>query len=509
MDSSPVVHFGPLAFDRVRQVLKRVDQAIPIGGRGAAILGKLADAGGEVVTRADLLDAAWPHLLVEERNLTVQVASLRKLIEEAAGGINPIATVARIGYRLICDTPVAIGSTITALRPSVAVLPFANLSTNPEMAFFAAGMTEDIVQALSRFRTFAVVARGALLSHQSRSEAARALDVAYVVEGSVRREGPRLLVNARLTDSGAQVIWADRFEEELGGLFDIQDRIAASVVNRVEPRITLAEIERSRRKHPENLDAYDHFIHGLAWYHGPVARNGRNDAIVYHFDRAAALDPTFPQALAYAGMAHEWQSNLNLTADHAYDFALTLDLCQRAEEIAGDDALVLSIAALVRHGFRDDGEGALALARHAVALNPHSHDVLDFAATVHMLRARPDEATEMFRHCIRLAPGSPQAAVAYSSIGFCHLSAGRYDEAVQWESRAQALQPNPDFGLASMIAALAMVGRQTEAKAELERFLTARPAATIAGLLESLPPGSRAGFAKAWSEGLHRAGLRI
>ena len=504
MEPSPVLHFGPFAFDRARKVLTCKEKLVPIGGRGAAILSVLADAGGAVVSRDALIDAVWPGLIVEERNLTVQIAALRKAMGDLPDGTDPISTVSRVGYRLICDA--ASPATIAALRPSVAVLPFANLTVEPELAFFANGITDDIIAALSRFRTFAVVARGASIGLQNRT-AAVALGVTYVLEGSVRREGRRLRVGVRLTDSDGQVLWADLFQDELGGVFDMQDHITAAVVRVAEPRISHAEVERSRRKHPENLDAYDHFIQGLAWFHGTSVPYGRNNTIVHHFDRAVALDPSFPQALAYAGMAHEWQSILDLTANQDSDFAVALDLCDRAEALAVDDALVLSIAALARHGLRDDGDGAIALAQQAVALNPHCYDVLDFAATVHMLRGRTVEASDMYAHCIRLGPGSPQATSAISSIGFCHLSAGRYAEAVTWEERAQALQPNPYFGMASLIAALAMDGRLSDAREKLSEFLAARPGATLARLLQSLPQGSRASFGSAWSEGLRRAGL--
>ena len=269
----------------------------------------------------------------------MQVATLRKAMGELPDGLDPIGTVARVGYRLICDSPRPTVRTIHALRPSVAVLPFANLTADPEMAFFADGVTEDIIAALSRFRTFAVVASGASLGFRDRAEAAAALGVAYVVEGSVRREGRRLRVGTRLTDTEGRVVWADRFEDELGGVFEMQDRIAAAVVTLAEPRIARAEIERSRRKHPENLDAYDHFVQGMALFHGPSGTPGRGDAMVHHLDRAVALDPSFPQALAYAGLAHEHQVILDPSADPSDEFASALDLCERAEAIAGDDAL--------------------------------------------------------------------------------------------------------------------------------------------------------------------------
>jgi TolB-like protein len=185
--------------------------------------------------------------------------------------LDPIRTVPRVGYRLMVD---ASRATILELRPSVAVLPFANLSGDPDFAFFADGVTEDIIAALSRFRTFAVVARGSSFGYGSRGvsavQAAAALGVRYVLEGSVRREGHRLRVAARLSDDAGTVLWADRFEEELGGVFEMQDHITAAVVHLAEPRITRAEIERSRRKQPESLDAYDHFLRGMAYYDLPT-----------------------------------------------------------------------------------------------------------------------------------------------------------------------------------------------------------------------------------------------
>jgi TolB-like protein len=269
MGSSSVVFFGPFSFDRARMVLRRDDQSVPIGGRGAALLTALVDAGGEVVTRAELLDAAWPNQTVEERNLSVQIAALRKAMGDLPDGQDPIRTVSRVGYRLLLDSPRTPIEQIQSVLPTIAVLPFANSSRDPDLAFFADGVTEDLITALSRFKTFAVIARNSSFAYKDRvadvPEVARALGVRYILEGSVRRSGDRVRVSARLTDAPRQTqIWGEAFEGALGDIFDMQDRITEAVVGLVEPHITQVEIERSRRKRPESLDAYDYFLRGIA-----------------------------------------------------------------------------------------------------------------------------------------------------------------------------------------------------------------------------------------------------
>jgi TolB-like protein len=200
---------------------------------------------------------------------------------ELPNGEDPIRTVSRVGYRLTLDGLPARSSTILALRPTVAVLPFANLSGDPELAYFADGVTEDLIAALSRFRTFAVVARNSSFAYKGRAvpgpEVARALGVRYLLEGSARRDGRRLHIAAQLSDASGALQWADCFEEELDGVFEVQDRITAEVVGHIEPQITRAELEQSRRKHPESMDAYDHFLLGSALSQWSEARPMRDE----------------------------------------------------------------------------------------------------------------------------------------------------------------------------------------------------------------------------------------
>ncbi|EYD76530.1 Adenylate cyclase [Rubellimicrobium mesophilum DSM 19309] len=463
MDRSAVARFGPFTFDRTRMVLEREGQPVPIGGRGAALLVALVDAQGHVVTRSELLDAVWPDQVVEEHNLTVQIANLRQAMGALPNGEDPVRTVSRVGYRLVLDGLSARRGTILALRPTVAVLPFVNLSGDPELGFFADGVTEDVIAALSRFRTFAVVARGASFAYKGRAgpapEVAQALGVRHVLEGSVRREGRRLRVGARLTDTEGHVRWADCFEEELDGVFEMQDRITAAVVGLVEPQITRAELERSGRKHPESMDAYDHFLLGLALSKRLSTNAALYDRMVGHLDRAVALDPSFPQAFVQASWAHQLRRMFgDATPAGTDDFALAEDLRIRALESGPDDAMVLAWSGLGAHNFQDDGEGALALIERAVELNPLSYDVLHMAATVLRQRGRPADSIRLLEGCLRLSPDAPQNAMIVESIGLCHLYEGRYAEAVDWIRRAQAAGASYDHLLINLTMAEALSG---------------------------------------------------
>jgi TolB-like protein len=512
MDRSVVVRFGPFAFDRARMVLEREGQPVPIGGRGAALLAALVDAQGQVLTRNELLDAVWHGQVVEERNLTIQISSLRKAMGDLPAGEDPIRTVSRVGYRLMLDGLAPFSSTILALRPTVAVLPFANLSGDPEFTFFVDGVTEDIIAALSRFQTFAVVARGSSFAYKGRAvpapEIAQALGVRYILDGSVRRDGRRLRIAAQLCDESGHLHWADCFEEELDGVFEIQDRITETVVSHAEPRIARAELERSRRKQSAHLDAYDHFLRGMVLFNDPNGSAAQYDRMVGDFDRAAEFDPGFPQALAYAGLVHEQRRTLAAASPPGVDdFALATELCARALARAGDDALVLAITALERHTLGDDGEAALALAERALAINPHSCRVLSTTAFILRQRGQADRAIGLYEHRLRLGPNSPQDAMAVENIGCCHLELGRFEEAVAWISRSLAMGANWDLALINLTVAHAMLGQSEEAHEALERFLRVRPGATIQGLMARLPPGVRRSEERTWPEGLRRAGL--
>jgi TolB-like protein len=229
--------------------LTRDGRTVSLGGRGAALLAALVDARGGVVGKDVLMQAAWPGAVVEEANLTVQIAALRRALGGGTDGEDWIVTVPRVGYRLLSPRN---GGTAEHGAPAVAVLPFENLSPDADQSFLADGVVEEIIMALSRFRTFAVVARNSTFVYKGRAvdirEVARELGVRYVLEGSVRRSGDRVRVAAQLIEgaSGAH-LWAEKFEGAATDIFDFQDEITRAVVGLIEPRIRKAEIERAGR----------------------------------------------------------------------------------------------------------------------------------------------------------------------------------------------------------------------------------------------------------------------
>ena len=256
MPGQPIA-FGPFLLNPDNGTLFRDGELVAIGQRGALLLGALLKSPGQVRTKAELMDAAWPGTAVEESNLSVQIASLRKLLGPAPDGGEWIATIPRVGYRFVAE-PDATADRTPAARsepviPSLAVLPFQNLSGDPEQDYFADGVVEDIITALSRFKSFAVIARNSSFVYKGRAvdvrQVAKELGVRYVLEGSVRRAGERLRITAQLVDGddGAH-LWADKFDGAVDDVFDFQDRITESVVDVVEPQIQRAEIERSRRE---------------------------------------------------------------------------------------------------------------------------------------------------------------------------------------------------------------------------------------------------------------------
>ncbi len=241
-----------------------------LGQRAVALLRLLLEHAGAPVSKDALFDAAWPGLAVEDSNLTVQIAALRRAFGEA-GGADWIETLPRRGYRYV-GPAVAMGGSPAAPapssppvlpdKPSVAVLPFVNLSGDPEQEYFADGMVEDIIAGLSRIKWLFVIARNSSFAYKGKvidvRQVARELGVRYLVQGSVRKDGRRIRVSAQMVEaeSGYQ-LWSERFDRPLDDVFALQDEIALNVVSAIEPSLRRAEVERVSRKRPDSLDAYD------------------------------------------------------------------------------------------------------------------------------------------------------------------------------------------------------------------------------------------------------------
>jgi TolB-like protein/Tfp pilus assembly protein PilF len=501
-----VTSFGPFSFDATSGSLSREGKPVAIGTRGAALLAALIAADGAPVAKDALLEAGWPDATVEEGNLSVQIATLRKAMGPRPDGLDWIATVPRVGYRWLKETAPQ-GEATGQVLPSLAVLPFQNLSGDPEQDYFADGIVEDVITALSRYRSFAVIARNSSFVYKDRAVDVRTiaseLGARYVLEGSVRKAGNKLRINAQLIDAptGAH-LWAEHFDGLVGDIFDFQDEITASVAAIVEPQISRAEIERSRRERPESLDAYDLFLRGIAKLNTFDPSQSADGLRL--LDQSIAIDPRNNLAVAMAAWGYEHRLHMGLPQLGPDDFERCLTLARRALAEAGDDAHVIAHCGIIIQLCSHEWELGLQTIEHAIALNPASVLTNFFGGVGHYKGGELDRAQAYFERAIALNPA--QSANSRAGIAQLHLLHGRYREAMDWSSRALAM--NPNFGWIHMLllASLAYLGRHDEAARALATSRRVFPDVTLAGIRRgqvTRDPGRSAIL----FEGLRRAGL--
>jgi TolB-like protein/Flp pilus assembly protein TadD len=477
--------FGPFSFDPLIATLWRQDTLVPLGSRSAALLAALVEANGAVVTRADLLDRVWPGTAIEDSNLSVQVATLRKTLGTRPDGEEWISTIPRVGYRLLRD-----GGEHHNSMPAIAVLPFLNLSNDPEQEHVIDGIVEDLITALSRFRTFAVIARNSSFVYKDRAvdirDIARALGVRYVLEGSARRAGQRMRVSAQLIDgaSGAH-IWAENLDGAFGDVLDFQDRLASRIVGSIEPQIRQAEIDRARRKRPDNLDAYDLYLRALHLTQSQrVVRVEDYDEAIRLAERAINLDENFAPVLAHAAWSHEKRLTRGGTAPPGVDdAAAAVKLAERALMADPNDAMVLLVAGTIAITIQKDFAAGFPLVQRALALNPNSLIVVTTAAYFYFYRGDFDAAVTCAMRALLLTPGAPEVVWTHVNLARSHLSAGRFEEALAWSLRAVESPTAIDFAYCLLAAAYIGLDRPIEARAALSTARSLWPALTVSSLL--------------------------
>lgn len=498
--------FGPFVLTPGRE-LRRDGKPVAIGQRGLLMLETMLEARGEIVTKAEMMERVWPGVIVEEGNITVQIAALRKELGPRPGGEEWIVTVPRVGYRLIHQAPAPAEATDGG-KPTVAVLPFVNLSGDATQDYFADGLVEDLITALSRFKSFAVVSRYSSFAYKDRAidvrQVARELGVRYLLEGSVRLSGERVRVTVQLVDAATGTHhWASSFDGELGQIFEFQDRITESVVGLVEPQIRRAEIERTRRRWPDNPQAYDHFLRALSYF------NSRNPAdyltAFNHLEQAIALQPDYAAALAYASWSLARHGTVALTMISPENASRCLELARLALQYGDDDPVVLAICShslLAIGHMRAEG---LDMVDRAIRANPHNVVVQVLGGICNMLGGDPAKAEACYHRAYTLSPGAPEASESLAGIGFARFFMQDYEGALGWleRSRATLVDWPPTYWI--LTAAYAHLGRLDEAQAVLRRLLDFAPYTTIAGV-ENVALRSDGRF-ELIIDGLRKAGL--
>jgi TolB-like protein/class 3 adenylate cyclase/tetratricopeptide (TPR) repeat protein len=372
-------------------------------------------------------------------------------------------------------------------KPSIAVLPFQNMSGDPEQEYFADGMVDDITTALSRFKSLFVIARNSSFSYKGKSpdirQVGRDLGVRYVLEGSVRKAGGKVRITGQLIDSatGAHP-WADRFEGSLEDIFELQDQVTTSVVGAVAPKLDQAEIERAKRKPTESLDAYDFYLRGVADLH--IVTKLSNETALQLFYKAMEIDPHFASATAMAARCYTLRKVNRWMADPAQETAEAVRLARHAIKFGKDDAVALCYAgyALV-HAVYELESGA-AIIERATTINPHLAIAWQLSGTVQAFLGRSEIAIEHTSRAMRLSPLDPSLALMQASLALAYFIAGRYDDASDWADRAiqEGTSFLPPFRMA--IASKALAGRQEEARDALRRMLQIDPTARISNTAE-------------------------
>jgi len=395
-------------------------------------------------------------------------------------------------------------------KPSLVVLPFQNMSGDAEQEYFVDGLVEDITTALSRIRSLFVIARNSAFTYKGRAVDVRQvgseLGVRYVLEGSVRKAGSRMRITGQLVDAttGAH-IWADRFDGDLADIFDLQDRVTASVAGAIEPQLQRAEIERAQRKPTQDLGAYDYFLRGMAIFHvGDAERLVEAQAL---FAQAFALDAGYGAAYGMAALCINFRKTATLLDASAPEIAEGVRLARLAGANGRSDPIALALAgqSLAYLG-RDLDAGALLIER-ACELNPNSASAWVRAGVVKFWLGDHATAIANFKRATRLSPVDPERYHTFIGMVGAHFMQGKYDDAVAYAERAVSESPNFLASHRILAAAYAMSGRLDEARRTMADFVRARPQVRLSNFADWLGPLRRPEDIERYIEALRLAGM--
>jgi TolB-like protein/tetratricopeptide (TPR) repeat protein len=394
-------------------------------------------------------------------------------------------------------------------RPSIAVLPFQNMSGDPEQEYFADGMVEDIITGLSRIKWLFVIARNSSFTYKGRAvdvkQVGRELGVRYVLEGSVRKAGSRVRVTGQLIDASTGAhLWADRFDGALEDVFELQDQVTSSVVAAIAPKLEQAEIERSKRKPTNNLDAYDYYLRAVENLHLQTRESTSEALRLFH--TAIELDPGFASAYAMAAFCYSQRKAFGWVTDRSQDIAEANPLARRAVELARDDALVFSRAGMVLAYVVEDFEAGALFIDRARVLNPNLSAVWHASGWLKVWIGEPETAIQHLERFIRISPLDSLLHSVRSAIAFAHDFAGRYAEAISYAEKALADNPNSHQALRAAALSYALAGQVEQAQKMVERLLRVNPTFRISKL-KDLTPLQRPQDIARYQEGMRKAGL--
>ncbi len=394
-------------------------------------------------------------------------------------------------------------------KPSIAILPFANLSGDPAQDYFANGMAEEIITAMSRFRQLLVVARNSSFTFKSRDvdvkRIGRELGVRYILEGSVRKASEAIRITAQLIDARTGTyLWADRFDGAQQKFFRLQDKVTATVVGAIFPKLERAEIERTRYKPTENLDAYDCYLRGMDNHYQWTA-DGVSEALRL-FRMAIQKDPEFASAFGMAAYCYVQRKSYGWFTDRRQEVIESERLARRAAELGKDDAIALTRAAHALFYVVGDVKSGVAFIDQALMLNPNLAAAWYVGGWIRVILGEPEIALEYLMYAVQLSPFDPLIFRIYAAIGYAKFFAGLYDDAAEWSEKAVRVAPDYLTGIRGAAASYALNGRLDEARKLMAHMRELDPALRLSNLKDLLPLRRLEDFTR-YAEGLKKARL--
>jgi adenylate cyclase len=511
-------HFDEFALDTDRRELHRGTELVSIAPQVFDLLDYLIRNRERVVSKDDLINAVWNGRAVSDAALTTRLNVVRSVVGDSGEEQRLIKTLPRKGIRFIgqvretrevaSSNPGVAPESAPALpdKPSIAVLPFENMSGDPEQEYFADGMVEEITTALSRFKWLFVIDRNSSFTFKGKAvdvkEVGRKLGVRYVLEGSVRKASGKVRINGQLIDAvtGAH-IWADRFERDLTDVFAIQDDVTVAVVSAIQPKLFQTEIARATRRQPGNLTAYDFYLRAMQQFY-LTTREGLAEAIrLAHC--ALELDPRFGLVALLAGNSHMDNVLWGYATDPHFERKEAVRLSRLALRLDDGDPEIMARAASISAFMVGDSETEMEMADRAVALNPNSFAAWNSRGRVYLIAGRPEEAIQSFERAIRMSPIDPRLYSTFAGMGSAFIELGRFDEAIVAGKKAQRQNPSFSAAYRCLASAYAHLGRDAEAREAGARLLEFDPAFTISTWIAR---GGQSN-AKLTIEGLRKAGL--
>jgi TolB-like protein len=517
--------FDDFALDTGSLELKKAGQLIEVEPQVFSLLVCLIENRNRVVSKDELIEMVWEGRIVSDSSLNTRINTARKAVGDDGKAQAVIKTFPRRGFRWVADVEEGIASketdkpsttSLIAEKPAIAVLPFENLSDDREQEYFADGVTEDIISAISRNRQFLVIARNSTFTYKGQAkdikEIANELNVQYVLEGSVRKSGNQIRISAQLIEGATGVhLWSGKYDRELEDLFAVQDEITQTVVGALDPELTDAEIKNTQRKSPENYDAWDYYLRGLTHFYARTI-DDFEQALKY-FERAIECDPNL--GVAYS-LASETRSFLTILSSmrgqlppidrrNGLDLAEGLKFALKAIEIDGDDSHAWVSLGLV-HLRQYNPEKAILAFEKAIDLNPSDSEAYRWLGQTQSWSGYAAEALPNIELSLKISPRGPLIGPIMSRKAECYLFMEQFEEALIWSKRAVQEPSLLDLGHVAYISILGHLGRTEEAEQAIKTLFGKTPDLSLVTLAAS-PMFKDENNKKILYEGLKNAGF--